>query len=943
MNRMKKYFFYFLITIVIIIAVNVYFNIDIYRNQLAFQRNMMLRQAEKTTSDIESELMQFEYDVNSILFSNVLEKVNIKSDDSEQEGLKILEILFAKYNNLIKNISIYDRNNNILNLSFNARNNFLIDPYTTQKQQTIYEQESVIKVDETYMYAIPVFKNQTVYANIVFTLDLRNYFMFILSKYRHDNAFWQWIIDTEGNILINNLNKDVVYTQLDEIERDIRQELSNFTIHEAEFDNKKEKLVSVYYPLNVLDQKFGVIFSMRNSIILDLIINRTIMAGLLGLLILVLYSLILMRKLGNSYKNRKKANSELFRYNLILDNLPVGIMVIDQKNRTRIVNQAARDLLLIKSDENVYNKDLTERFMLSKEYYDKSYSESAYDSNQFVVYRHEGEEVTVYKKELPFTIDNEDLVLNAFVDISHIEKSRKYEIAANTAKSEFLAKMSHEIRTPMNGIIGMTEALNKENLTSEQMEYVEIVRKSADLLLNLIDDILDFSKIEAGKMQIEEIPFKIRNEVKLCLDLFRPIIDEKKLHLTLNISPDIPENIISDPFRLRQILSNLISNAVKFTHEGEISIGIELVEHYNHNITLLFYVEDTGVGIRENQIETIFNSFTQAEESISRKYGGSGLGTTIVKQLVNLMNGEVWVESPSQISTNPAYPGSKFSFTIEAYSNEKLEKNIDVSEIHQAHDIRALVILRNPHTKHRFIRLLEHEKINYDLFDIQDQKQEELIKKLKATTKQYHIIIIMDETGLNGFQIAKELNKKRLTDTYIVMMISANHKHDNYVQSKQYGIDYYIVEPFESLDVIHSLFDSFPNVERIPEDMSDKFQPDLSILVVEDNDINVKVAETIFSNLGYTIDIARNGSDAIKKVKNKHYDIVFMDLVMPDIDGVQATVEIRGSGYQMPIVAMTATANYKTKSKAIASGMNDYIVKPVKIDTIRNILLKWFA
>ena len=278
-------------------------------------------------------------------------------------------------------------------------------------------------------------------------------------------------------------------------------------------------------------------------------------------------------------------------------------------------------------------------------------------------------------------IYNEAYLLSAFIDVTHIEKARKYEAAANTAKSEFLAKMSHEIRTPMNGIIGMTEALDQESLTIDQKEYVQIVKRSADVLLTLIDDILDFSKIEAGKMQLEEIPFKLREEVKFAIDLFRPIIEEKNLKFGIKINPDVPENIIGDSFRLRQVLSNLISNAVKFTHEGEISVGIELEEEYNSNITLLFYVEDTGVGIPRDKVESIFNSFTQAEESTSRKYGGSGLGTTIAKQLVTLMHGEIWVQSPSPIPASPNFPGSRFSFTIEVYSNEKLVKALHTEEI----------------------------------------------------------------------------------------------------------------------------------------------------------------------------------------------------------------------------------------------------------------------
>jgi PAS domain S-box-containing protein len=667
------------------------------------------------------------------------------------------------------------------------------------------------------------------------------------------------------------------------------------------------------------------------------------MSSIITTALLVLFLLALLGKFGKNLTLKEKASIELSTFQSIFNNLPVGIMVLDQNQHTRIINKTAREMLVLKDDANITGKNLTDRFMLSRDYYDNSDSESAFDSNQFVLYRHEGEEVAVYKKDLPFVMEDEEFILSAFVDITPIEKARKYEAAANTAKSEFLAKMSHEIRTPMNGIIGMTEALDQENLSPDQKDYLQIVKRSADLLLNLIDDILDFSKIEAGKMQLEEIPFKLREEVKLAVDLFRPIIEEKNIKLIIKINPDVPENIIGDSFRLRQVLSNLISNAVKFTHEGEIVIGIELEEEYNNNLTLLFFVEDTGVGIPRSKIESIFNSFTQAEESTSRKYGGSGLGTTIAKQLVNLMHGEIWVESPSTISTEPNYPGSKFSFTIEVYSNERQLKSLNTDKIQHLSQLNALIITLHPQSKQRLLRLFEHEKINYEVFEYQNAKFPDLKSKLVANSSSYQILFILDEPGMNGLKLAKDLQEDKLTDLFLLFMISSNHKSDNYIHAKRIGIDYYIVEPFEHLDLIRSIYESFPNVEASTSEIVRKMRPNISVLIAEDNEINIRVAQTIFSYLGFNIDIAKNGNEAIEKIKGNCYDIVFMDLVMPERDGIQATVEIRGMGYQMPIIAMTAAASSKSKLKAISSGMNDYIVKPVKIDSIRNILLKWFA
>lgn len=939
---MKKYTLYLILITIVVIVINIYFNFSIYRNQISLQRSILSGQTEASAGEIESALMNFENEVNSLLFSNDLLNISITSDDVNQDGLRSLEMLFRNHYELIRNISIYDLNKNVLNLSFNKKKRLLIDPFVTQHKNELVSKESVSKSGENYQYTFPVFKEGQLVSNVVFSLDLATYFKAKFDRYFHDDAFWQWVIDSDGNILFSNTNLPVEINNIAALKDDVNHDRSGFIQHPIIFNHKSEQLFSAYAPLNIVNDNLGLVFSMRRSFVFDLILNKVIISGVFSTLIMFLFLLILLGKIGKNLSLKEKTNLEISTLQTIFDNLPVGIIVLDQEHKVKIVNQTAREMLLMNQEELLTAKNLADRFMLSKDYYDSG-SDSSFDANQFVLYRHEGEEVAIYKKELPYTIDDEEYLLSAFVDVTQIEKARKYEAAANTAKSEFLAKMSHEIRTPMNGIIGMTEALDQENLTITQKEYVQIVKRSADVLLTLIDDILDFSKIEAGKMQLEEIPFKLREEVKFSADLFRPIIEDKKLGFNIRINPDVPENIIGDPFRLRQVLSNLISNAVKFTHEGEITVSVELEEEYNNNVTLLFSVEDTGVGIPGSKIESIFNSFTQAEESTPRKYGGSGLGTTIAKQLVTLMHGEIWVQSPSPISKNPNFPGSRFSFTIEVYSNEKILKSLHLDKIAQISQVNALVITSFPQTKQRLIRLFEHEKINYEMFEYNTELIDQLRQKLAENEGSYHILFILDEPGMNGMLLAKKFKEDKLTERFLIFLISSNHKSENFILSKRYGIDYYLVEPFEQPDLVKNIYDSFPNAEKTSVEIVRKIRSNLTILVAEDNEINIRVAQTIFSNLGLKIDIAKNGNEAIEKVKNHTYDIIFMDLLMPERDGIQATVEIRGLGYQVPIVAMTASANAKSKSKAIASGMNDYIVKPVRIESIRNILIKWFA
>jgi two-component system sensor histidine kinase/response regulator len=566
---------------------------------------------------------------------------------------------------------------------------------------------------------------------------------------------------------------------------------------------------------------------------------------------------------------------------------------------------------------------------------------AAYDTDQYFYYQREDSEVVIFKKELPCTINEKEYVLSTFIDVTSVEKERKFEAAANTAKSDFLAKMSHEIRTPMNGIIGMTEALSRENLNETQQEYISIVRRSADLLLNIIDDILDYSKIEAGKMQIEEIPFSLREEVSLSVELFRAIAEEKSLELEVEVDSSVPDDIIGDPFRLRQVLSNLISNAVKFTHKGKIKVLVNLEEAYSGNITLLFSVVDTGVGIPKEKLNTIFHSFTQVETGTSRKYGGSGLGTTICKQLVTLMNGEIWVESPSKLSELKDCPGSSFNFTIEVFSNEEIDKEIDYSSLKLFSEINALIITHNKTTKKRLYAFMEQFAINVSTLHFGEHIVSEVEKELKEN--KIHVVFIIDEPGLDGLWLAKKLQEDGHSNKHRIFMISSNHKPENYIQTRLAGVDYYIVQPFEHKLLKKNLLLCFPSIVDKEEHQGLVLNPNLKIMVAEDNIINQKVAENIFRNMGYEIQIANDGVEAIELMKKNEYDIIFMDLEMPEKDGIEATSELRSLGYQVPIVAMTASATEATKTKSLQAGMNEYTTKPVKTETVVAILEKWFA
>jgi len=583
--------------------------------------------------------------------------------------------------------------------------------------------------------------------------------------------------------------------------------------------------------------------------------------------------------------------------------------------------------------------------MVSNKYLLKDGISSPFDSSHFIHYEKDGNEIVIYRKDVPAHIAGEELTISALIDVSPLEKSRKQEAAANSAKSDFLARMSHEIRTPMNGIIGMTDNLLRGKLTENQKEQVVIIKKSSDLLLTIINDILDFSKIEAGKMMLEEIPFNLTEEINFSLSVFRSLAKEKGLEIQSIIHPDVPDLLIGDPLRLRQVISNLISNAIKFTHEGKIVLGVTLMERYNSSLNLLISVEDTGIGIPTENLKKIFGHYEQGGDSVSRKYGGTGLGMSISKQLVELMNGQIWVESPSAISKSAKFPGSRFSFTIEVHSNEKLVKKFNYSGIRKYLQISAIILTRKKDEDDAIYHLLDRFGISYNYRTYDENSLDSAITYFEQNKDLYHLVIIMDKPGYDGFSMAQHLKESRLSENFPVIMISNNDQPGNYVRSKSLGIDHYLIQPFESNDIYNIIRENFPNVDDhggITQQVI-KIKSKIKILVADDNIINQRVTQSIFKHLGFEIDIARNGLEAVEMVSSDHYDIIFMDILMPGMDGLTATRVIREKGITIPVIAITASDEHEKKSEAFVSGINDFIIKPIKVESIKELLIKWFS
>ncbi len=341
----------------------------------------------------------------------------------------------------------------------------------------------------------------------------------------------------------------------------------------------------------------------------------------------------------------------------------------------------------------------------------------------------------------------------------------------------------------------------------------------------------------------------------------------------------------------------------------------------------------------------MFDSFTQADGSTTRKHDGSGLGIAISKQLVNLMGGKIWAESPSRISTNPDFPGSRFSFTIDVFSNEKIKKEIGVDEITKYHQIKTLIINEKTDKENILLETLQNFGISTYVTNYQDRTIDVIKSNATNKSESYKMIIINDNETFDGFLVAQTLHQNKLTNDFLLIILSSNDKKGNFARSKKLGVDYYLIQPFQSSEIFDIIQDNFTHI-KIEEGETPSLvtiREGLQILVAEDNLINQKVAKSIFKNLGFEISIAVNGNDVVEKVKKQPFDIVFMDIMMPEKDGFDATKSVREMGYDMPIVAVTADTNIESREKVIKAGMDDYIPKPIRVDEIKRVLIKWFS
>jgi two-component system sensor histidine kinase/response regulator len=630
--------------------------------------------------------------------------------------------------------------------------------------------------------------------------------------------------------------------------------------------------------------------------------------------------------------------------NALIENSPLGIVVLDSERLVKLCNPAFEILFQYTCPE-VVGKAIDELIADGDSEIQEIHRRTLDGEVINTITRRQRKDRSIVDVELHTVrlVVNRKVegTLYIYQDISvrkraeeEMQRAKEAAETSNRAKSEFLANMSHEIRTPMNGIIGMTDLTLETELTQEQVEYLGMVKSSAGSLLSLLNDILDFSKIEAGQLNFETIGFDLRVHLDGAMKALGLRADQKGLELACHILPDVPEALLGDPTRLRQVLVNLVGNAIKFTSKGEVVVRVETEAETGVEAVLHFSVTDTGIGIPAESQAAIFDAFTQADNSMTRKYGGTGLGLTICSRLVGMMGGRIWVDSE-------VGRGSSFHFTSRFALPKAVPAQAPIVEMAMLRNLPVLVVDNNPTNR----RVLQEMLIGWHtqpvLFD-SGQAALTALEEAKTSGRSFPLIILdCQMPDMDGFTVAERIkHDPKLAGSAIIMMTSAGLRGDA-ARCRELRVQAYLSKPIgrsDLLDAIKKVFrpqGSEQHDDRlVTRHTLDEDRRHLRILLAEDNAVNQLLTVRLLEKRGHTVVVAETGKAALSAMEKQIFDLVLMDVQMPEMDGLKATIAIREgeriSGNHIPIIAMTAHAMASDKESCLEAGMDGYLSKPLK-------------
>jgi signal transduction histidine kinase/CheY-like chemotaxis protein len=926
----------------LIMLMNFFYYKNLYNNQINYIIKLLDQQVHIVGNSVDSTNYGFISDFNQINFEENLDQF-FTDQISQNRALERMKLFFSKYENFITGIKLYDKNKNEFTLKKDAESgDWLGQTFILHVQSEIFGIEQLVKDKRKFDYYLPVLNKKTneLFGNIVVTVDYQKYFTEIFSVFNLKDYQWQWVLDDSGQIIYDNNENRVEYSRLEAISKSLAAGSVENIIHKVTINGESREIISSFYSTQLLQRDLGLVFSAQTDLFQKYIIRNSLFIVLATLLLVQLIIIVFWRYFKAQKSEMKRFETSEKMLVKLIEEMPVGVIIHNESREIIKANKVAADLYSFADEEEMKGKIFPETSLPDDNDYFLKNLGSSFNREQFVIIKKEIGEIVLFRNSIPVVFMGEEAAMEILIDITLLESARKQEAKANIAKSEFLTRMSYEIRTPLNGIIGMTDVLNKFEHTREVAEIIRLLRRSTEVLLNIINDILDFSRIESGKMILDEIPFNIREEITYCTDLTKTYITDNDPNLLCTVDENVPESIIGDPYRLRQVLTNLLAHSVRNTEKGEIRLKCFVKQNINGMVTIGFELSDTGLSFDKATLKKIFGDYINIESKAATRNDGSGFGTILSRQLIEMMGGELQAESPSGISGDK---GTRVTFSIVTYSNDRQIKNLSFEKIRSYDKVRTLVITGNQNRDEEVLGHLHRLGLSVSITTFQKSTINQIRTNMSYPDDRFSLVVIFDDEEFDGFEAAKIIWENSLSDKFIMFLISSNDKKGNYKKCITMGIDYYMIKPFAISDMLDIIKSSFPFIEDLSKSVDIKeARSDISILIVEDNIMNQKVIGTMLKSLGYSFDLANDGYAGYLQAKTRKYDLIFMDLIMPEMDGFESARKILEFDKSALIVAFTADNMPESKRKAELSGIRDFISKPVRIEELKRLIANYF-
>ncbi len=922
----------------LIMVVNILFYRSLYRNQLEYSMKMLDRQVRIVGTDIDNTSMYLISDLTEIDFTDDITLFFTDKNVNERAREK-MKLYYSRYENVIVSLMLYNNAGDVYTLfKDEEKNSWLDGSYRAQTLPDISEREKIEQERGKYKYFLPVISDGKVLGNFVITIDLNRYFSRLLAEYQLEQYQWQWLVNDSGIIVFDNHSGAASYSEIGKITEQLNTGVAGRILHDARADGKSVGILSSFYPVSILGMDYGLVFSAPTDFFQKYIIRNAFITGLLtvaGIFFIIFLFKTHFRRQKKQFKETSDSESTLSG---IIDQMPVGIIAYNSNREILKANKHAAILFSYDDELQMNGKLLPD---LSRNEY-LSDINGQFGQGKIIRLAGTAGEKIVFRNSIPVSYSGEDATLDVFIDVTALESARKQEAEANIAKSELLARMSFEIRTPLNGILGMTEMLNRAGLPEESTGVVRLLSRSADLLLNIINDIFDVSKVETGKMILDEIPFKLREEVAYCLNLVRRENPESLVKFKHEIDRGVPDSLIGDPYRLRQVITNLFNNSLSSTQTGEIVFTCSVAETSGNVLRLAFSLTDTGRTYTKAELKKLFGDYISGRTGRDEWAEELKLGPILARHLVELMGGELIASSPSGKDSSGHERGMKVTFGIKVHLNERIKKESDLSRYTRVSEIRTLVITGGEGRDDDFLNVIHKLGLPVSVTSFQKHTVSQINSDRLNNPDRYALLIIFDEPDSDGFAVAEALHTARLAGEYVILMFTSNDPRGHYSRCVDLGVDHLLVKPFASEDLLNILKYLFPQLKGGITDGSARDKSALTkVLVVDDNYLSRKVVGSLLKVLGIIAEYAESGKEAVEKALEKPYDLIFMDLIMPEIDGFEAARAILDFDGKSVIVALSADNMPETKAKVEQSGMKELLSKPVSVEDLRRVIEKY--